>query len=83
MPGEMGAGVALEGGGSIAGLEKTWGTTRGQKEKTRGESYIHGISLSLSHRRVAALLRLRLFLFVPISVAPLCLFHYLSLAFSF
>lgn len=48
MPGEMGAGVALEGGGSIAGLEKAWGTTRGQKEKTPGgELYTR----DLSHRR--------------------------------
>lgn len=71
MPGEMGAGMALEGGGSIAGLEKAWGTARGQKEKkTRGESYIHGISPTV----VASLLRLRLFLSVPISVAlPLSL----------
>lgn len=36
MPGEMGAGVALEGGGSVAGLEGVRGTTRDQREEEEG-----------------------------------------------
>lgn len=83
MPGEMGAGMALEGGGSIAGLEKAWGgggggEQRGDKRRRLGGRVIYTRSLPPSSPLFFV------FVFFSLSLSPLLFLSLsLSLAFSF
>lgn len=63
MPGEMGARVALEGGGSVAELERDGEGNR------KGENYIYGVSPTVASLLRLLLLRLRFLLFVSLCSA--------------